>query len=122
MSVRVERRGIIGCAAEVGMEQCWATRANAIQSDRLRRIIHQAGVAFVRNHEASGLTFRDTEDIHVYGPFPDTEYLEPMLDPEMMLMPKEQHAQIVRERASEMVFSNYLLVGAFEKKGAEQHV
>jgi hypothetical protein len=111
--VRVVKHGIVTVPGDMAtLKVPRGMRINAIPLEYrlLQRKLLEVGKMFVHRQGLRGLRFIDSEDIHVYGPFPSYEYHEAMIDIDSIGDPQ------VRDRSTEMAFADYVLVAAFYAK------
>ena len=119
----VERRGILTVPGELARESCWGTRIPDVGHKALRRALATVAREFIEVRAKQGEEFVDTDDVHVYGPFPSPAMLMPMIGKEEMLVTQEELRHLTIERVAEpSAFASYLLNAHFlvAHKGAPE--
>ena len=112
----IQRRAIVSVPGTV-VERCWGKRVASIEDRHLKDVCLAVAKEFIRRLALLGELYRDSEDVHIYGPYPSAERLATMLTGEEFGLDRRLHGQLVLERAaSPEAFAHYLLVANFNKR------
>lgn len=83
---------------------------------RLQKWLRTQAERAISRLAIQGYTYRDQDDVHVYGPYPSKLLHDRLLTPQDLSLPPDIVAGFVRDRANDSkAFADYLIVANFVK-------